>query len=114
MAISFYVAVVAVCLGGCAQTPVEPADRTVQAIAPARAHSYEEKPSAALAFVPPIAAYAPALDLSRDGRAPEAFVGFDTLSTSFFYDRTDDRQTNDNSGHYLRRTVIERVGVSYR
>jgi hypothetical protein len=73
--------------------------------------------AAALVFDPPIAMGEVPLDLDRDARAPVAFVGFDQLTTTFFYLRTDDKQRFDNfnaGDRYERRAVSERFGVSYR
>jgi len=75
---------------------------------------YADAPASALVFTPAVAAGQEPIDLWRDLRAPGAFVGFEDLSTTFIYLRTDDRQTNDGTDRYLRRVVIERVGYTYR
>jgi len=75
---------------------------------------YAGAPASALVFTPAVAAGQEPIDLWRDLRAPGAFVGFEDLSTTFIYLRTDDRQTNDGTDRYLRRVVIERVGYTYR
>src|SRR6266436_9096977 len=77
-------------------------------------HLYDELASASLAFSPPIAQNEPPINLPRDQRQPGVFIGFDDVSASYFYIRTDDRMTNDGTDHYVRRAVIEKIGVSYR
>src|SRR3954453_17423745 len=77
-------------------------------------HLYNDSTSASLAFSPPIAQNDPPILLPRDQRQPGAFVGFDEVSTSYFYIRTDDRMTNDGTDHFVRRSIIEKTGVSYR
>ena len=54
------------------------------------------------------------MELSRDGRAADAFVGYETQTATYSYLRTDDRQTDDGSNRYERRAVSTKVGVSYR
>jgi hypothetical protein len=73
-----------------------------------------ESPALSLAFAPAIAAAEPPIALWRDDRIPAAFVGYEELSTSFIYIRTDDRQTDDGTGYYVRRAIVEKVGVGYR
>jgi hypothetical protein len=65
--------------------------------------------------------FEPAMELSREGRQPEAFVGYAEGVTEFFYLRWDDRQSNWGSGHhggaydrFERRAVSEKVGALYR
>src|SRR4051812_42267886 len=77
-------------------------------------HLYGENASASLAFSPPIAQDQAPIMLPRDQRQPGAFVGFDDITTSYFYLRTDDRMTNDGTDPFLRRAIVEKVGVSYR
>src|SRR5258706_14754846 len=77
-------------------------------------HVYSEAASASLAFSPPIAQNEPPIALPRDQRQPAAFVGFGEVTASYFYIRTDDRMTNDGTDHFVRRSIIEKVGVSYR
>lgn len=79
-------------------------------------YSYEPSSAAALAFDPPVVANAVMPNLSRDGRETTAYVGFDSVITTHFYLRTDDRQViyGDDSGRYERRAISERFGVSYR
>lgn len=77
---------------------------------------YEANSAAALAFAPPVVANAVTPNLSRAGREPTAYVGFDTVITTHFYLRYDDRQViyGDDAGRYERRAISERFGVSYR
>jgi hypothetical protein len=65
-------------------------------------------------FDPPISAGQPPIDLARDDRAPAAFAGYDSTTATYFYIRTDDRQTSDHGDRYERRAISEKVGVSYR
>jgi hypothetical protein len=88
----------------------------------------EAVPAAALVFTPPLVQQELPLDLSRAGRATEAFVGYEQGIIEHHYVRTDDRQrTGDgwNRGwgwgsvggygdRYERRAITERFGVRYR
>ncbi len=86
-----------------ATQPVALADRDY---APARA--------SALVFSPPIAQNDAPLDLSRAEREPGAFVGFDDLSRTYLYVRTDDRWSGDGTDRYDRRAITEKVSSSTR
>ena len=77
-------------------------------------HLYNEFASSSLAFSPPIAQNEPPVLLPRDQRQPGVFIGFEDVSASYFYIRTDDRMTSDGTDHYVRRAIIEKIGVSYR
>jgi|SRR4051812_48593140 hypothetical protein len=77
-------------------------------------HLYSEAASSSLAFSPPIAQNEPPVVLNRDQRQPGVFIGFEDVTASYFYIRTDDRMTNDGTDHYVRRSIIEKIGVSYR
>ena len=77
-------------------------------------HLYSDSASASLAFAPPIAQNELPVILPRDQRQPGVFIGFEDVSASYFYIRTDDRMTNDGTDHYVRRSIIEKIGVSYR
>jgi len=83
-----------------------------------RAHidrnGYVDQAAASLAFSPPISQGEPQVFLPRDQRQPGVFIGFDDITASYFYIRTDDRMTNDGTDHFVRRSIIEKVGVSYR
>src|SRR4051794_6990600 len=79
-----------------------------------RPHLYGDSACASLAFSPPIAQNEPPINLAREQRQPGVFIGFEDVSASYFYIRTDDRMTNDGTDHYVRRSIIEKVGVSYR
>src|SRR5256885_1194244 len=70
-------------------------------------HLYDESASSSLAFSPPIAQNEPAISLPRDQRQPGVFIGFEDVSASYFYIRTDDRMTNDGTDHFVRRAIIE-------
>ena len=102
---------------GCARQPAhvdrakaEPDDAFLDAARPA---------AAALVFEPPVARDVPPPMLERDGRQPEAFVGYAEGVTESFYLRWDDRQSNWGRGRhggdrYERRAISEKVGVLYR
>jgi hypothetical protein len=77
-------------------------------------HRYDDLASSSLAFSPPLAQNEPPVLLPRDQRQPGVFIGFEDVSASYFYIRTDDRMTNDGTDHYVRRAIIEKIGVSYR
>ncbi len=79
-------------------------------------YRYGESTASALAFDPPVVANAVTPNLARVGRETTAFVGFDTVITTHFYVRNDDRQViyGGDGGVYERRAISEQVGVSYR
>jgi hypothetical protein len=79
-------------------------------------YRYEESNASALAFDPPVVTNAMTPNLSREGREPTAYVGFDEVITTHFYLRHDDRQVIQGWGpdRYERRAISERFGVSYR
>lgn len=99
--------------GGCVANnpprPVTLASRSPQPV-------YAEPAAASLVFTPPIAMGLPPVHLPREQRAPGAFVGFEDLTTTYFYLRIDDlQQTDDNIyGGSYRRAVSEKMGVTYR
>lgn len=83
---------------------------------------YIDQPALALAYTPPAAQ---PLDLARTGRAPAAFIGYESMVTEFFHVRTDDRilfypgrfdsgPGTGGFGRFERRAVSTRVGVRYR
>ncbi len=69
---------------------------------------------AAMAFSPVASAFIPPMNLDRAARQPGAYMGFESLTTTFSYVRMDDRQSNDGYDTYSRRSVSERVGVWVR
>jgi hypothetical protein len=103
--------------GGCTNRPrhreIAPADDRFAAARPA---------AAALVFEPPVARDGPPLELARDGRGPEAFVGYAEGVAEYFYLRWDDRQASYGAGRhgggfddrYERRAISEKVGALYR
>jgi hypothetical protein len=106
-------------LQGCARQPARPrvADADADPLARAR------PAAAALVFEPGMAAALPQGALAREGRDPEAFVGYAEGVTEYFYVRWDDRQGNWGSGRhggggaydrFERRAVSEKVGALYR
>jgi hypothetical protein len=78
-------------------------------------HGYEAVTASALVFDPPVADV-PADALVREGRERTAFVGYDSIITTFFYLRTDDRIRlgEGQTDRYERRAISERFGVSER
>lgn len=99
----------ALALAGCASTRSGEANHSATS-----RPEYHEPMANALVFTPPIALAEPPVYLWRDLRTPGAFVGFDELSTTFYYIRQNDRQTNDFTDGVQRWSVSEKVGVSYR
>ena len=78
---------------------------------------YEAASSSALLFDPPVTLGQPPLALSREGRSVEAFMGYESLSATYFYQYTEDRQYmpfDSRFGTFDRRSVSAKVGVSYR
>ncbi|MGE5612023.1 MAG: hypothetical protein ACM359_22440 [Bacillota bacterium] len=96
-------------LAGCASNRSGTATRSA-----ASRPEYRDSLATTLVFAPPVALAEPPVYLWRDTRTPGAFVGFDELSATFYYIRQDDCQTSDLTDNVLRRSVSERVGVSYR
>ena len=105
----------AITLGGCASqtASVAPVQQPIV---------YSEADASALAFDPPVLAGTPRVDLSRDGREPTAFEGFDEGATTYYYLRTDDIYSDfaggggrrgGNLDNYNRRAVSETYGISY-
>jgi hypothetical protein len=72
--------------------------------------------ASALVFSPPLAADVPAPSLSRVGREPVAYVGYEETNATYFYLRNDDRQwtTGSDGGWLERRAVSVTSGVRYR
>ena len=86
----------------------------------------------ALVFRPPIAEYAPPIDLDRESRQPTAFVGYEDGITESYLIQTEDRQVfgggiygvggsgssgsayGGGYGRYERRAYIEKTGVLHR
>jgi hypothetical protein len=91
---------------GCASQRQAPAP-TTQAVP-----SYEPSGASALIFEPTSPA-GPRIDLARRDRQPGAFGGYETLISTYFYLRVDDRQRSDGD-RYERRNITETVGVRVR
>ena len=70
--------------------------------------------SAALVFDPPVTLSEPRLNLSRDTRGAAAFAGFEDSTVTYFYVRTDDRQTTDNTDRFQRDGYSAKVGAVRR
>ena len=103
---SGWIAVLILVAGGCAARHAQPPTAAIPV--------YQEAPAVALAFDPPVTAGQPPVILPRDVRNPGIFVGFEELTTTFFYIRTDDRQDSLWGDRYDRCATYEKVGVSYR
>ena len=78
------------------------------------AQQYEERPAAALVFTPPVTLGTPALNLSRDGRQPEAFWGFSQGTTDSYDLMFDDVHVVDPITGGYRESFSERAGITYR
>ena len=110
-----FIAILAMALAGCASQP--------SGVAPVQqARSYSPASAAALAFDPPVLAGMPRLDLSRDGRGPAAFAGFEEGTTTYYFLQTDDWYSDfaggwhgrgGNSDDYQRKAVSQTFGISY-
>jgi hypothetical protein len=108
--------VLAMISGGCAAQSKPPQGSATAPVlaAPAR---YQPSASGCLVFDPPVTIGQPPLNLSRDGRSIEAFVGYESLTTTTFVQHNDDDQfnvLNTRLGTFERRAVSTKVGVSYR
>ncbi|MGA2442234.1 MAG: hypothetical protein ABSH08_14875 [Tepidisphaeraceae bacterium] len=110
-----FIVIVAMALVGCASQP--------SGVAPVQqGRSYSPASAAALAFDPPVLAGMPRLDLSRDGRGPAAFAGFDDATTTYYSLQTNDWYSDIGAGwggrggngdYYQRQAVSETFGISY-
>ena len=104
---------------GCASKPAQWVAVTNAPLAAAPvAPLYDDAVAAALVYDPPVVVNSPRIEISRDGRAPSAYAGFEELTTTFYYLRMDDHQQSLggrwNNDHFERQAITERVGVSYR
>jgi hypothetical protein len=101
------------CASGSKHAAVEPPPPVAQP-----ASVYEGAVAASLMYSPTMPPYAgPPLDLSREGRAPAAYAGFDDVITTYYYLYQDDRQLQcGGASHdrFERQAITQRVGVSYR
>jgi hypothetical protein len=115
--IGWTLSLLAITVAGCASQPrsVVPGQQPVAA--------YSEANASALAFDPPVLAGTPRLDLSRDGREPTAFEGFDQGSTTYYFLQTYDLYSGFGGGRggrggigdfYQRQAVSQTYGISYR
>ena len=109
------VSLLAITLGGCAS-------QTASVVPVQQSGIYSPSTASALAFDPPVLAGTPQLDLSRDGREPTAFEGFDEGATTYYFLRSDDIYSDfaggwgargGNPDNYQRRAVSETYGISY-
>jgi hypothetical protein len=96
---------------------------SAQSQQPQQAHQYAPSAAGALAFDPPVLAGMPKLDLSREGRDPAAFVGYEDLTTTIYDLQINDRQidlggdrfgNHGSDDYYQRDAASEKIGVSYR
>jgi hypothetical protein len=108
-------ALLAIALGGCASESVH-VDPLQQP------HAYSLASASALAFDPPVLAGEPRLDLSRDGRGPAAFDGFDEGRTTYYFLQSNDwyldfavrgARGGQFPDYYQRHAVSETFGISY-
>ena len=97
-------------LTGCATTspPPETAERPFGL-------QYDPSASAALAFDPPIAMNVVMPDFSRDGRAMEAFAGYEQQITTFGYThQRDEVRVQGAYGYFDRQAYTDRTSVITR
>ena len=77
--------------------------------------AYDPSAAAALAFDPPLAMNVPMPDFSRDGRALEAFAGYEDQVTTFSYThQRDEIQVRGEFGDFTRRAYTDRSSVTTR
>jgi len=117
-----YLSLLALGLVGCAAKPA-PAPAPV---AQGSESVYDRATVAgALLYDPPVVASGPRIEVSRAGRAPEAYAGYEELTTTYYYLYQDDHQLNVGGGfgggasgrnhdRFERQAITQRVGVSYR
>ncbi len=105
------VMILGLALAGCAATkPADQADRPERSGPP-----YTPAAAAALAFDPPLAMGLPLPDFSRDGRAPEAFAGYEDQITTYSYTRQrDEIRVRTDFGELDRRAYTDRVSITTR
>ena len=105
-----WILVAAFGLAGCAKRQVDraPAERAPQ---------LDDAVTASLVFEPPVVASEPPLEISRLGRGPAAYAGFEEIISTYYYLWVDDRQLDYNGrshDRFERRAVTARVGVTHR
>jgi hypothetical protein len=93
-------------IAGCAARP--------QAALPSRESAREEIAAVSLVFDPAIVLEEGAVYVPRDGRAPEVFLGYDEITATFLYIRTDDQQNDLYGDRFQRRALYHLIGVRYR
>ncbi len=74
-------------------------------------------PAAALAFTPPVALYAPPIDLTRDGRSHAAYLGYELQTLDTVWVRQDDQLRDNrwgNNSRFERRAISTRVQTRVR
>jgi hypothetical protein len=101
-------------LVGCAASPHAGQNRQHEGQPAPVAHQYDDAPAASLVFTPPVALGEAPVALSRADRQRGAFVSFDSITETWIYVRSDDRLTSDHTDRYVRQSISEKVGVSYR
>ena len=99
---------------GCASAPSRPTETVYTDRCTATV-----RPAAALVYDPPITLAEAPLDLSREGRDEQAFLGYEDGRVTFFYIHQDDRQLSfgflgrgsrfGNSGYFDRQAVSDTV-----
>jgi hypothetical protein len=107
------VAILALAVSGCAQNKPMGKSSTTMAASPVP-RAYAPSPATSLVFDPPVTIGQPPLQLSREARTPDAFVSYDSLTTTYFYLQTDDGAIGYPFERYQRRAITTKVGVSYR
>ena len=99
-------------LGGCATNPNDKRPDPDALDAP---RAYAPRAAAALAFDPPAALAGPAVPLDREGRAIEAFAGYEQQVTTYSYvhQRDEIRQIGPY-GQLERQAYTDRLSVTTR
>jgi hypothetical protein len=116
--LSWSISIVAILGAGCATQP-----SNVEPVQQARVYESDSTASA-LAFDPPVLAGEPRIDLSRDGREPGAFDGFEEGTTTYYFLQSYDLYSGFGGGsrgrgggigdYYQRQALSQSYGISTR
>lgn len=102
---------------GCASSTLKHAEAEPPPPVAQPASVYEGAVAASLIYGPAVPPYAGQIDLSREGRAPAAYAGFDDVITTYYYLYQEDRQLQCGGlshDRFERQAITQRFGVSYR
>jgi hypothetical protein len=107
-----------VLIAGCATEPPQ-AEVAVEPV-------YDDAVAASLVYEPAVTLSSPRVEVAREGRANEAYAGFEDVISTFYWLRVDDRQVDYGANRtrsgargwsgdrYERRAISTRVGVTHR